>query len=160
MKLLFYVNNQSLSISPSQKNIKVVSDSKNHLVAKFIFQTEDWQTDRPKYALFSYKGKTYKKYLGIEDGLQENECYVSPEVIKTGEFTVSVFAEEYITTHTVSIPVEQSGYTENIENQPKTPSVVEQMNTIMYKYAVACNDILKECEKIKVDIIEEVKNNG
>jgi hypothetical protein len=39
------------------------------LVAKFIFQTEDWQTDRPKYALFSYKGKTYKKYLGIEDGL-------------------------------------------------------------------------------------------
>ena len=37
MTLLFYVNNQSLSISPTQENIKVASDSKNYLKAKFVF---------------------------------------------------------------------------------------------------------------------------
>lgn len=158
MKLLFYVNNQSLSLSQNQKNIKIVSDSKNHLIAKFIFQTEDWNTDRVKYALFSHNGKTYKRYLGVDAGLQDNECYVAPEVIKAGEFTVSVFCEEYITTHTVSIPVEQSGYTEEIENEPTTPTVMEQMNTMLYKYATLCNDILKECQKIKEEM--EVKRDG
>jgi hypothetical protein len=42
MTLIFYVNNQSLSLSPAQQNIEVVSDSKNYLKAKFIFQTKDW----------------------------------------------------------------------------------------------------------------------
>lgn len=149
MKLLFYVNNQSLSLSPTQKNLEIVADSKNYLIAKFIFQTNDWKTNKPKYALFSHNGKTYKKYLGIEEGLDNNECYVAPEVIKNGHFSVSVFCEDFITTHTVDIPVRASGYTENIENQPATASTMEQMNTIMYQYANLCNDILKECQKIQ-----------
>jgi outer membrane receptor for ferrienterochelin and colicin len=99
--------------------------------------------------LFSYNGKTYKKYLGIEEGVKENECFVANEVIKPGEFTVSVFAENYITTNTVTVPVKQSGYTENIENQPATASVLEQMNTLLYNYANVCNDILKECQSIQ-----------
>ena len=147
MTLIFYVNNQSLTISPIKQEI--VSDSKNYLKARFIFQTTDWNNDKLKYALFSHNGKTYKKYLGIEDGLASNECFISPEVIKAGEFSVSVFCEDYITTNTVMIPVKQSGYTEKIVNQVATPSVMEQMNTLMYKYASLCNDIYKECQKIK-----------
>ena len=154
MKLLFYVNNQSLSLNPAQQNIEIVSDSKNYLIAKFIFQTNDWNTDKPKYALFTHNGKTYKKYLGIEEGLKENECYVAPEVIKAGYFTVAVFCEEYITTQTISIPVKQSGYTDKIENYTPTPTVMEQMNDMMYKYASLCNDILKECQKIQEEIKE------
>lgn len=149
MTLSFFVNNQSLSLGFSQQDIEIMSDSKNYLKTKFIFQTNDWKTNRPKYALFSYKGKTYKKYLGIEEGVKENECFVAPEVIKPGEFTVSVFAEDYITTNTVSIPVRQSGYTEDIVNQPATPQAIEQMNTLMYKYANLCNEILKECQRIE-----------
>lgn len=158
MKLLFYVNNQTLSQNQSQKTSKIVSDSKNYLIAKFVFQTEDWNTAAPKYVLFSHSGKTYKRYLGIDEGLQSNECYVSPEVIKTGEFTVSVFSEDGITTNVISIPVDQSGYTEKIENGPTTPTVLEQMNTMMYKYATLCNDILKECQTIKKEM--EEKRNG
>lgn len=155
MTLSFYVNNQSLSLSPAQENINIASDSKNYLKAKFIFQTNDWKTEQPKYALFSYNGKTYKKYLGIEDGVKENECFVAPEVIKPGEFTVSVFAEDYITTNTVSIPVKPSGYTKEIENQLATPAAIDQMNTLMYNYANLCNEILKECKKIQQEIREE-----
>ena len=152
MTLLFYVNNQTLSLCPAHKNTKVVSDSKNYLKVSFVFQTSDWKNNKPKYALFSYQGKTYKKYLGIEEGVNENECYVAPEVIKAGAFSVSVFCEDYITTNTVDIPVIQSGYTENIENQAATPSVMTQMNTLMYKYANLCNEILKECEKVEEKI--------
>ena len=157
MTLSFYVNNQSLSLSPNQENIDIASDSKNYLKAKFVFQTNDWKTNIPKYALFSYQGKTYKKYLGIEEGVKENECFVAHEVIKPGEFTVSVFAEDYITTNTVTVPVKQSGYTENIENQPATASTMEQMNTLLYRYASICNDILKECQSIQRKIEEESK---
>ena len=37
MTLLFYVNNQTLSLNPAQKNIKIVADSKNYLKTRFIF---------------------------------------------------------------------------------------------------------------------------
>lgn len=149
MTLLFYVNNQSLSISPTQENIKVASDSKNYLKAKFVFQTKDWKTGLPQYVLFTQNGKTYKKYLGIEEGVQADECFVAPEVIKPGVFSVSVFSDNYISTNKVEISVLDSGYTENIENEKLTPTVMEQMNTLMYKYASICNEILKECQSIQ-----------
>ena len=149
MTLTFYVNNQSLSLNPAQQNVEIASDSKNYLKASFVFQTKDWAIDRPKYALFSHNGKTYKKYLGIEEGVKSNECFVAPEVIKAGGFSVSVFCEDCITTTTVDIPVKQSGYTDNIENQPATPQSLEQMNTLLYQYASVCNEILKECQRIQ-----------
>lgn len=152
MTLIFYVNNQSLSLNPAQVNIKVASDSKNYLKVQFIFQSHDWKTHGPKYALFSYNGKTYKKYLGIEEGTKENECFVAPEVIKPGEFTVSVFCENYASTNMITIPVEDSGYTENIENEKITPQTTEQINTVMYQYASLCNEILKECQRIQREI--------
>ena len=152
MTLQFYVNNQTLSLNPAQKNIKIVADSKNYLKTRFIFQTSEWTRGVLHYALFTHNGKTYKKILGIEPGLKSNECYVPSEVLKEGTFTVSVFCDDLITSTTEVIPVVASGYTENIENQEATPSVAEQLNQLMYKYASLCNDILKECQKTQENL--------
>ena len=152
MTLLFYVNNQTLSLNPAQKNIKIVADSKNYLKTRFVFQTSEWTRGIIRYVIFTHSGKSYKKFLGIEPGCKSNECYVSPEVIKEGNFTVSVFCDDLITSTKVSIPVEASGYTENIVNQEATPSVLEQMSQLMYKYASLCDDIYKECQRIKEEV--------
>lgn len=152
MTLQFLVNNQTLSLNPAQQGIKIASDSKNYLKARFTFQTSEWTRGVVRYALFSHNGKTFKKLLGTEPGCKLNECYVSPEVIKEGSFTVSVFCDDVITSTKVTIPVEDSGYTEDIENQITTPSVQEQMNQLMYQYASACNEIYKACENIKKEI--------
>lgn len=149
MTLQFYVNNQMLSLNPAQKDIKIVADSKNYLKARFIFQTSEWTRGTLRYALFTHNGKTYKKILGVEPGLKNNECYIAPEVLKPGTFTVSVYCDDLITSTTETLQVIGSGYTENIENQEKTPSVLEQMNQLMYKYASVCNEILLECQKIQ-----------
>jgi hypothetical protein len=37
MTLQFNVSNQTLSLNPAQRNIKVVADSKNYLKARFVF---------------------------------------------------------------------------------------------------------------------------
>ena len=149
MTLQFFVNNQTLSLNPAQQGVRIASDSRNYLKARFTFQTSEWTRGALRYVLFTHAGNTYKKFLGIEPGCKANECYVSPEVIKEGGFTVSVFCDELITSTTVSIPVEPSGYTENISNQETTPTVLEQMDALMYQYASLCNDILKECQKIQ-----------
>lgn len=149
MTLLFYVNNQTLSQNPAQAKGQVVADSRNYLKAQFMFQTSEWKKGSLLFALFTYKGKTYKKILGVEEGTKWNECYVAPEVIKEGSFSVSVYCDNLITTNSVDISVAPSGYTENIVNQPATLSVVEQMQKMMHQYASLCNDILKECQKVK-----------
>ena len=102
--------------------------------------------------------KQNKKLLGVEDGTKWNECFVAPEVIKEGKFTISVYCDDLITTNTVDIPVSPSGYTEKIVNQPATPTVMEQMNQLMYKYASLCNQMYKGCEEIKKEM--EVKRDG
>ena len=155
MTLLFYVNNQTLSLNPTQTKTKIVADSRNYLKVQFMFQTSEWKKGDLLYALFTHKGKTYKKILGIEEGTKWNECYVAPEVIKEGEFSISVYSNNLITTNKVTIPVGASGYTEDIENQPNTPSVLEQMNALMFKYASLCNDMYKACEQIKNELKED-----
>ena len=155
MTLQFYVKNQDLSLNPAQRDVKIASNSKNYLKARFTFQTSEWTRGILRYALFTYNGATYKKILGIEPGCKFNECYVAPEVIKPGKFTVSVFCDELITSTVETIPVFDSGYTEEITNQETTPSVLEQMNELMYKYASLCNDILKECQNVEGRIKEE-----
>lgn len=154
MTLQFFVNNQTLSLNPAQRDVKVASDSKNYLKARFTFQTSEWTRGVLRYALFTHNGETYKKFLGIEPGCKSNECYVAPEVIKEGGFTVSIFCDDLITSTKVSIPVEDSGYTETISNQETTPTVLEQMNELMHRYASLCNDIYKECQKIKEEVSE------
>lgn len=152
MTIQLLVNDQILSIHPSQKDTRVVADSKNYLKVQFVFNNPEWKKSGLLYALFTYEGKTYKKFLGIEDGVKWNECYVAPEVIKPGAFSVSVFAGDLITSSRVEIPVDPSGFTEEIENQPVTPSTLEQMNTLMYKYADLCNQIYNECTNIQKSI--------
>lgn len=149
MTLQFFVNNQTLSLNPAQREVKIASDSRNYLKARFTFQTSEWTRGVLRYALFTHNGATYKKILGIEPGCKSNECYVAPEVIKEGSFSVSVFCDDLITSTKEVIPVAASGYTENIVNQEATPSVLQQMDQLMYKYASLCNDIYKECQQIQ-----------
>ena len=153
MILLFSVKNQSLTLNTNLKKTEIIADSRNYLKVKFNFYTADWQNNKIKYALFTHNGKTYKKILGVEKGVEWNECFVPHEVIKEGQLDISVYCEDLITTNKVSIPIGASGYTEKIENQQATPSVTEQMNTLMYKYASLCNQIHKEC----VTILETIK---
>ena len=155
MTLQFYVKNQTLSLNPAQKEVKIASDSKNYLKARFIFQTSEWTRGVLRYALFTHNGQTYKKILGIEPGCKSNECFVAPEVIQEGNFTVSVFCDDLITSTIEVIPVVASGYTENVVNQENTPTVLEQMNQLMYQYASLCNDILKECQQVEERVKEE-----
>ena len=158
MTLNFAVNNQSLSRNRSQQNLKLVADSKNYLVTKFAFQSSEWKKGDLVYALFSYNGKTYKKILGADEGLGFDECYVPAEVIHAPGFKVTLVCGERIPTNEVEVELGPSGYTEKIENQRATPSIVEQMNAYMKKYALLCNQILQDCEKIKQEM--EEKNNG
>lgn len=115
MTLQFHVNHQSLSLIPTQKNIKVAAHSRNYLKAKFTFQTPDWRNSHERYALFEQGGRTYKRKLG-EEGLANNECYVAPEVLHEGAFTVSIYGGNLITSTTETIHVLPSGYTQNIAN--------------------------------------------
>lgn len=126
MTLNFTAEHQLLSLNPAQKNIIIAADSRNYLKARFIYQTQEWIKGRMHYALFTYKDKTYKKYLGLEDGVKSNECYIPPEVIKNGSFMVSLFCDDLITSTVVIVPVKISGYTDDITNQ-ETPSVNEQL---------------------------------
>ena len=121
--LILNIKNQLLSLEPLQEEEKIIANSRNYLKMIVNFPSE-WQ-DTLNYALFTHRGKTYKKYLGIEDGVNENECFVAPEVIKAGVFTVSVFCDDYITTNIVEIPVKPSGYTDKIENQPATAAAID-----------------------------------
>jgi hypothetical protein len=50
------------------------------------------------------------------------------------------------------VAISKSGYTDNIVNQQATPSVMEQMNDYMKQYAMLCNSILQDCQKIREEI--------
>ena len=147
MTLIFTVNNQTLLLSKTQQNLGLVADSKKYLITQFNFQSNEWR-ENLVYALFSHNGKTYKQILGADSELKQNECWVPSEVIKSPNFKVSLVCGDRITTNEVTLKIHPSGYTEKIENQDTTPSVIEQMEQLMHKYAVLCNDIYKECQKI------------
>ena len=124
MILQFEVINQRLTRSRAHIEESVVADSKNYLIAKFNFRTEDWKTSKI-WAIFTHKGKSYKRLLGT-DGLENNECYIPFEVIHTPEFEVSLYTGNRITTNGYKVKVSPSGYTENIINEGFiTPTTVE-----------------------------------
>lgn len=157
MTLDFIVNGQSLTKHKNQSNQKIVADSKNYLKALFHFQSEEWQ-NQICYALFTISGQTYKTILGADQALGWNECYVPEEVIHAPGFTVSCYCGDRITTNEVRVDVVSSGYTENIVNQRVTPSVMDQANTLLKKYALICNSILQDCREIEKEITnKEVK---
>lgn len=147
MVLKFILSEQSLVIHPSQERLKIVADSKNYLVAQFDCRTAEWKNG-PIWVLFAYNGRTYKKLLGAEKELGWNECYVPAEVIHSPKFEVSVYTGDRITTNKVTRKVEESGYTEEIANERRTLTPIEQIDMLMKKYALVCNSILQDCEEI------------
>lgn len=156
MTLEFIVNRQFLTKHKSQLSQKVVADSRNYLKAKFHFQSDEWK-EQICYALFTWQGGTYKKILGADEDVDFDECYVPEEVIHSPGFTVSCYCGDRITTNEVRVDVSASGYRENILNQKETPSVTDQANSLMKKYALICNSILQDCNRIYEKMKKEVK---
>lgn len=91
MKIEFDVTYQN--IERSDRN-HVVADSKNYLQAEFNFQTAEW-IGKTKTAIFARLGLIKNVILESDD-----TCMVPWEMLKTGSFTVSVFAGDLITAST------------------------------------------------------------
>ena len=158
MTLKFNIQNQTMVIHPSQAKLRLASDSRNYWIANFDLRTEEWKNE-VVFALFTFGEHTYKMILGADTKLGWNECLVPAEVIHAPGFSVSLYCGDRITTNTVTVPVIISGYTEKISNQVATPTVMEQMDSLMKRYALICNAILQDCSKIQQEL-KEGGNNG
>ena len=118
MILLFNIDNQRIITANSRY---VVADSREYLRARFVF-SGDWD-GCTKTAIFAGKDGTYEVLL------TNDECTVPHEVL-TGRFGVSVYGVDgtrRITTDTVYIAVQKSGFTEGETPSDPTPTVYEQL---------------------------------
>lgn len=122
MKIEFDVTYQN--IERSDRN-HVVADSKNYLQAEFNFQTAEW-IGKTKTAIFARLGLIKNVILESDD-----TCMVPWEMLKTGSFTVSVFAGDLITANYVKVPVAESGYQLGETPHPPTPDVYTQIITMI-----------------------------
>lgn len=108
-----------------------VSDSVKFDTVKFTFP-DNWR-GYTKTALFKTEnGETIKVVLDAANPLclNENECYIPYEVIKSPCFYLSVFGvlgESVATTTQVRVPVLQSGYAEGEEPLEPTPTEYQQI---------------------------------
>ena len=107
-----------------------VSDSVEHETVKFDFPNS-WE-GCTKTAVFRSGNRKLSVILNSGSDLctEEDECYIPYEVIKSPEFTVSVFGilgNSRITTTPAVIRVIQSGYGEGDEPVSPTPSEYEQL---------------------------------
>ena len=107
-----------------------VSDSVKYETVKFDFPNS-WE-GCTKTAVF--RGENRKLIVILNSGgdlcTGEDECYIPYEVIKSPEFTVSVFGilgNSRITTTPAVIRVIQSGYGEGVEPANPTPDEYEQL---------------------------------
>lgn len=124
----FSVRNQRLSRYTAGV---VASNSYGYLKFLFNFKTNDWQDVSVKMANFSYKGRNYPVLID-----ENNICNVPKEVIKPGEFSVSVFGGG-ITTNTVKIPVENS----NTSYEDDESVSVKYYNEIINKLTAQIDDL-------------------
>ena len=109
-QLNFRVINQSLTRTDT---FIPVAGSKNYLLASFEFTTDDWDTIDTKTAVFVNE-QNIKHEVAIADGM----CFVPFEVLTTnGYIYVSVYGGDRITTNSVPVFIEASGYTEEDETQ-------------------------------------------
>lgn len=111
----FNVNNQIIKRTDTNR---VVSDSRNYLYAAFTF-SEEWHG--VKTAIFK-NGDVVKHAI-----LENNECKVPWEVIKSGKLTVSVFGGDLITADEETVYILQSGYEDGGAPQDPSPTVYEQI---------------------------------
>ena len=138
LKLRFEVKNQFINrVDKEQPS----ADSQYYLYAHFNFLTDDWK-DKVITAIFTKDEKSYMMLVDID-----GDCEVPHEVIKEGNFYVSVFADTLITTNNSRVYVEPSGYTENAENsEPPTPNIYNQL--------IAMFDGLRDDVDYKLDNID------
>lgn len=105
MDLEFTITNQTISRTDT---FEPRADSIGYLYAHFTFSS-DWNDIASKTVVFSDKTHVYNILL---DGT--NKCAVPPTLIKSGSFTVSVFAEDTTpkryTANAVTVWIWESGY--------------------------------------------------
>ena len=111
-----------------------VSDSVKYETVKFDFPIS-WE-GYTKTAVFRNADEKPSVILNSESDLciGEDECYIPYEVIKSPEFTVSVFGvlgNSRITTAPATISVIQSGYGEGAEPANPTPGEYEQIISLV-----------------------------
>ena len=143
MQLQFLIHKQYIRRNDTNK---VVSDSKNYLEAYFMF-SPDWDYVN-KTAVFS-DGENCYEVLIIN-----NECKVPHEVIKSPEFTVSVFGGNLITTNKATVNVIESGLGPN-PPEPPTEDIYSQILDLTHE----ANNTSKEAKQI-AQSIEERANSG
>ncbi len=114
--LRFSVKNQIIS---REDCFDVVADSKGYLKANFIF-SEEWTGD-----IVAVFGGAEKSFYDVV--LENGECLVPWEVIKSPFFTVSVFCGDLITTNAEKIKVMPSGYANGQPRKEPTPDVYNQI---------------------------------
>ena len=122
MRLGFYVQNQSISRFDDHY---VVADSRNYLMAKFVFLTPEWN-NKIKTAIFKHNDNAFKVVLDADD-----TCVVPWEVIQSPRFGVSVFTGDLITANTEQVPVAVSGFAVAEQSAPPTPDVYTQLITMI-----------------------------
>lgn len=107
-----------------------VQSSQNYLRAVFAFRTTDW-TDTVKTAVFmSSEDAEATKYCQILD--ENDSCYIPDELSECNKVGVSVFGTSKsgtvrVTTNTVHIVQDESGYAEGETPQPPSQDVYEQL---------------------------------
>lgn len=117
--LEFNVTNQFINRIDREQPVE---NSQDYLYAHFNFLTEDWE-NKTITAIFTKGNAAY--YQLLDENMQ---CEVPNEVNKYGDFYVSVFAENLITTNSSRVYVRKSNYTEDGENtEPPTPNIYNQI---------------------------------
>lgn len=124
----------------------VASNSYGYLKFHFNFMTNDWEDVSVKMANFSYRGRNFPILIDEND-----MCLVPKEVIKPGEFSVSVFGGG-ITTNTVKIPVENS----NILPDDDESISIKYYNEIINKLSATIDDL----NETKADNIIHNEDDG
>ena len=117
--LKFNVSNQHIS----SDDICVVADSRNYLMALFEFDPT-WESVI-KTAVFSHGNDVYNMLL------TDDMCRVPAEVVCGDGFFVSVFGGDLITADKVKVSVTPSGMVEGVAPPEPTPSVYDQMLTLV-----------------------------
>lgn len=109
MDLFFSVKDQELT---KIKREKIAGFARNYIHAVFDFDRV-W-IDLLKYAIFSEPdGTKHVSYLGYGKTLQ---CSIPEDVLKNTFFTVSVFAEDLLTSNEEIIIISPSGYVSEIDD--------------------------------------------
>ena len=114
--ITFNVYKQKIKRTDTQQ---IVSDSRNYLHAAFTFSDDDWTGI--KTAVFK-NGDVVKHVI-----LENDECLVPWEVIKSGILHVSVFCGDLITADTATVYINESGYEDGGTPEDPSPTVYEQI---------------------------------